>query len=150
MYLLGRSAGLSAWSMAQRVEHYLSTQEGKDTLGMAHTVLLLRQEDDLALRDATQRFQLSPGRWSGCPWRGSVRASSHTSTRGNACLNIRPARWCWSGSPSPSPHSPTEPDWSPDAPSVGDTEGVGWRQQEAATERTQKRIKVPNRQATPA
>lgn len=90
MYLLGRSAGLSAWSMAQRVGHYTKTQEGEDTLGMAHTVLLLRQEDDVALADAAARFKLTPRQTEFLSAAGVGQGVLYTATRGNATLNIEP------------------------------------------------------------
>lgn len=90
MYLLGRSAGLSAWSMAQRVGHYTKTQEGEDTLGMAHTVLLLRQEDDVALADAAARFKLTPRQTEFLSGAGIGQGVLYTATRGNATLNIEP------------------------------------------------------------
>jgi hypothetical protein len=92
VYLQGRSAGLSAWSMAQRVGHYTDTPEGRDTLGMAHTVLLLRQEDDLALTDAARRFKLTPRQYEWLSSAGVGQGVIHTSVRGNACLNVEPCQ----------------------------------------------------------
>lgn len=92
MYLLGRSAGLSAWSMAQRTGHYLATQEGQDVLANAHTVLLLRQENATAVAEAAKRFALSPVQAEFLGRAGVGQGVVHTATRGAACLNIDPCQ----------------------------------------------------------
>lgn len=88
VYLQGRFLGLSAWSMAQRIEHYLATQEGRDVLDSADTVLLLRQKDAGALRQAAARMNLSPGEATFLTSAGLGQGVLCTNGRGNACLNI--------------------------------------------------------------
>lgn len=89
VYLQGRSAGLAAWSMAQRTEHYTATQEGRDALAMAHTVLLLKQDDASAIAQAAARFKITSGQ--------RVKLASATvgqgllcTERGNVFLHIDP------------------------------------------------------------
>jgi hypothetical protein len=89
VYLQGRSQGLSAWSMAQRVEHYTDTPEGRDALAMAHTVLLLRQDDEQALA-AAGRFKLTAGQRAYLETAGIGQGVLCTANRGNCCLVIDP------------------------------------------------------------
>jgi hypothetical protein len=90
VYLQGRSIGLSAWSMAQRTEHYTDTPEGRDALAMAHTVLLLRQDDEVALASAAGRFKLTPGQREFLRSAGIGQGVLCTASRGNACLHVDP------------------------------------------------------------
>ncbi len=90
VYLQGRFIGLSAWSMAQRTEHYTDTPEGRDALAMAHTVLLLRQDDESALAAASGRFKLTPDQRDFLRAAGIGQGVLCTSGRGNACLHVDP------------------------------------------------------------
>jgi hypothetical protein len=90
VYLQGRFIGLSAWSMAQRTEHYTDTPEGRDALAMAHTVLLLRQDDDQALAAAAGRLKLTAGQRAYLETAGIGQGVLCTANRGNCCLVIDP------------------------------------------------------------
>jgi conjugal transfer ATP-binding protein TraC len=90
VYLQGRFQGLSAWSMAQRTEHYTDTPEGRDALAMAHTVLLLRQDDEQALATASGRFKLTAGQRAYLETAGIGQGVLCTANRGNCCLVIDP------------------------------------------------------------
>jgi hypothetical protein len=90
IYLQGRFVGLAAWSMAQMLEDYLQTHEGRQALGMADTVLLLRQKNKDTLAAAAARFDLTPGQRAFLEGAGIGEGVLHTSGRGNCCLAIDP------------------------------------------------------------
>jgi hypothetical protein len=89
VYLQGRSAGLAAWSMAQRTEHYTATQEGRDALAMAHTVLLLKQSGKDAVAEAVERFKITPGQRAKLET-AAIGQGLLCTERGNVFLNIDP------------------------------------------------------------
>jgi hypothetical protein len=90
IYLQGRFVGLAAWSMAQMLEDYLQTHEGHQALGMADTVLLLRQKNKDTLAAAAARFDLTPGQRAFLEGAGVGQGVLCTSGRGNACLTVEP------------------------------------------------------------
>ena len=90
IYLQGSFVGLAAWSMAQMLEDYLQTHEGQQALGMADTVLLLRQKHVATLAAAAQRFKLTPGQQAFLAGAGIGQGVLHSSNRGNACVVIDP------------------------------------------------------------